>query len=63
MDVAKALAHTAASASLPTRKLKKRAASRGKYPLEPRHWNNDIQKFEADAKSLCTSGVRLRCIL
>jgi hypothetical protein len=50
MDVAKAL-YTAASTSLPTRKLKKRAASRGKYPSKPRYWNSDIQKLEADAKS------------
>jgi hypothetical protein len=41
MDVAKAL-YTAASASLPTRKLKKRAASRGKYPSKPRYWNSDV---------------------
>jgi hypothetical protein len=49
-DVGKAL-YTAASASLPTRKLKKRAASRGKYPSKPRYWNSDTQKLEADAKS------------
>jgi hypothetical protein len=31
--------------------VKKRAASRGKYPSKPRYWNSDIQELEAGAKS------------